>query len=117
MTGAQPSTTWRRYQVPWQIRHDRRIRSPGRWIADIGGAMPPVVDETRLGVPGSSSPLAGQPSVGCAAPPRAPYSSALRRAALLITHEVMPVRDALPAVLRGEVGADLSPPARTELET
>jgi transcription elongation factor GreA len=29
----------------------------------------------------------------------------------------MPVRDALPAVLRGEVGADLSPEARTELET
>ena len=29
----------------------------------------------------------------------------------------MPVRDALPAVLRGEVGADLSAPSRTELET
>jgi len=29
----------------------------------------------------------------------------------------MPVRDALPAVLRGEVGADLSPEARMTLET
>ena len=29
----------------------------------------------------------------------------------------MPVRDALPAVLRGEVGADLSASARAELET
>lgn len=29
----------------------------------------------------------------------------------------MPVRDALPAVLRGDTGADLSPSARTELET
>jgi hypothetical protein len=29
----------------------------------------------------------------------------------------MPVRDALPAVLRGEVGADLSPASRAELET
>src|ERR1041385_1490400 len=29
----------------------------------------------------------------------------------------MPVRDALPAVLRGEAGADLTPSARTELET
>ena len=29
----------------------------------------------------------------------------------------MPVRDALPAVLRGELGADLSPASRAELET
>ena len=29
----------------------------------------------------------------------------------------MPVRDALPAVLRGELGADLSASARTQLET
>jgi hypothetical protein len=29
----------------------------------------------------------------------------------------MPVREALPAVLRGEVGADLSPDSRAALET
>src|SRR5262249_4773162 len=36
---------------------------------------------------------------------------------LFTFREAMPVRDALPAVLRGEVGADLSPSARTQLET
>src|SRR5262249_41706776 len=34
-----------------------------------------------------------------------------------LANEAMPVRDALPSVLRGEVGADLSPGARAMLET
>src|SRR5262249_59925791 len=54
----------------------------------------------------------------CAGRSAARYSPALQTSRRHLPHrEAMPVRDALPPVLRGEVGADLSAAARAQLET